>query len=110
MTKDYILYYDPIRAEGSDKDIQKHGFNTHAQMIDFIDEKTYMRRNQCVWVVSKDDLEDVFVSKNALSIQDFLEKKSLWKTKGVFHLFECESLHEAYDLAKNITETYHENK
>lgn len=110
MKKDYTLYYDPIRAEESNKDIQKHEFNTHTQMIDFIDEKTYMRRNQCFWVVSKDDLEDVFVSKNVSSIQDFLEKKSLWKCQGVFHLFECESLHEAYDLAKNITETYHENK
>ena len=110
MTKNYTLYYDPIRAEESNEDIVKYEFNTHAQMIDFIDEKTYMRRSQCVWVLSKDDVEDVFVSKNALSIQDFLEKKSLWKTKGVFHLFECESLHEAYDLAINITETYHENK
>ena len=110
MTKDYTLYYDPIRAEENEENIQKYEFNTHAQMIDFIDEKTYMRRNQCVWVLSNDDIEDVFVSKNALSIQDFLEKKSLWKTKGVFHFFECKSLHEAYDLAKNITETYHENK
>ena len=110
MKKDYTLYYDPIRVRESGKDIQKHEFNTHAQMIDFIDEKTYMRRNQCVWVVSKDDLEDVFVSKSALSIQDFLEKKNCWKTKGVFHLFECESLYEAYDLAKNIIETYYENK
>lgn len=110
MSKNYTLYYDPIRAEGNKGDIQKYEFGTHAQMIDFIDEKTYMRRNQCVWVVSKDDLEDVFVSKSALSIQDFLEKKECWKTKGVFHLFECESLHEAYDLAKNIIETYYENK
>lgn len=110
MKKNYTLHYDPIRAEKNSEDIQKYEFNTHAQMIDFIDEKTYMRRNQCVWVLSKDDLEDVFVSKNALSIQDFLERKSLWGTKGVFHLFECESLHEAYDLAMNITETYYENK
>jgi len=110
MTKNYILHYDPIRAEKNSEDIQKHEFNTHAQMIDFIDEKTYMRKNQCFYVVSKDDLEDVFVSKNALSIQDFLEKKNCWKCKGVFHLFECESLHEAYDLAINITETYYEDK
>ena len=110
MTKNYTLHYDPIRVKGNEENIQKYEFNTHAQLIDFIDEKTYMRRNQCFWVLSKDNLEDVFVSKNALSIQDFLEKKSLWKTKGVFHLFECESLHEAYDLAINITETYYENK
>ena len=110
MSKNYTLHYDPIRAEGNKGDIQKYEFDTHAQMIDFIDEKTYMRRNQCVWVVSKDDLEDVFVSKSALSIQDFLEKKECWKTKGVFHLFECEDLDKAYDLAKNIIETYYENK
>jgi len=110
MKKNYILYYDHIRTEKNSEDIQKYEFSSHAQMIDFIDEKTYMRRNQYVWVLSKDDLEDVFVSKNALSIQDFLEKKNCWETKGVFHLFECQDLDEAYDLAKNITETYYENK
>lgn len=110
MKKNYTLHYDPIRTDKNSEDIQKHEFNTHAQMIDFIDERTYMRGNQCVWVVSKDDLEDVFVSKSALSIQDFLEKKNCWRTKGVFHLFECEDLHEAYDLAINIIETYYENK
>lgn len=104
MTKDYILYYDPIRAEESNKDIQKYGFNTHAQMIDFMDNKI-MKRNGYVWVLSKDELEDVFVSRSILSIQDFLKTKHMWQTKGNYHLFECEDLDYAYSLAMDITKT-----
>ena len=102
MKLDYTLYYDTVN---SGKDIERHEFDSHDQMIDFIDKKTYMRRNKCFWVVSKDELEDVFVSKSALSIQDFLEEKYLWKTKGVFHLFECEDLDYAYSLAADIAKT-----
>ncbi len=105
MKKDYTLYYDTVN---SGKDIERHEFNTHAQMLDFIDEKTLNRKGG-VWLLSKDELEDVFVSRSLLSIQDFLNTKHLWQTKGNYHLFECEDLDYAYDLAINITETYHEN-
>ena len=101
MKKDYTLYYDTVN---SGKDIERHEFDSHDQMIDFIDEKTLNKKGG-VWLLSKDELEDVFVSKSALSIQDFLEEKYLWKTKGVFHLFECEDLDYAYSLAADIAKT-----
>ena len=101
MKKDYTLYYDTVN---SGKDIERHEFDSHDQMIDFIDKKTPNRKGG-VWLLSKDELEDVFVSRSLLSIQDFLEEKYLWKTKGVFHLFECEDLDYAYSLAADIAKT-----
>ena len=37
-----------------------------------------MKRNGYVWVLSKDELEDVFISRSLLSIQDFLNKNKIF--------------------------------
>ena len=104
MKKDYTLYYGTTTIEYNIEDISKYQFDNHAQMIDFMDNEI-MKRNGYVWVLSKDELEDVFISRSILSIQDFLKTKQLWQTKGDYHLFECEDLDEAYSLAADIAKT-----
>ena len=102
MKKDYTLYYDTVN---SGKDIERHEFDSHAQMIDFIVPIIYDDNKDCVFLLSKDDLEDVFVSKGKVSVVDFWHTRHSWQTSGNHYLFECETYDEAYSLATDISNT-----
>lgn len=100
MKAAYKLNYAKIRTQI----ITAHEFSKHYQMIDFIDEICYNRKDKVVWLVSKDDLTDVFISESYLSIQDFLSRKSLFQSTGDYFLQEYDSFEEAYKVAHMMTE------
>lgn len=80
-------------------------FKKHSQMVDFIDKKCINRNGKVVWLLAKKEFSDVFVSENHISIQDFLTKKSVWKTVGDYFLQEYLSFADAYTVALRISET-----
>ena len=100
--KPYKLHYAAIDLEG---DIPCFEFKKHAQMIDFIDQKCIGRSGECVWLISKLNTTDIFISKSSLSIQDFMQKKHLWIIPDHYFLQEYASFEEAYHAAILINET-----
>jgi hypothetical protein len=74
-------------------------------MIDFIDEKCIRKTGKCVWLISKLDTTDIFISDSSLSIQDFMQRKYLWNIPGHYFLQEYASFEEAYHAAILINET-----
>ena len=100
----FKLYYAELDLQG---DIPCFEFKTHAQMIDFIDEKCINRSSQLVWLLGREDSSDIFISENHLSIQDFLKNKYLWNIRGEYFLQEYPSYEEAYGVALSMLETYH---
>lgn len=99
----YTLSYSKITSKSV---INKIDIKKHSQLIDFIDEMTIGRKGQCIWVIAKDGLSDVFVSDSALNIQFFIEKMPLFRTVGNYYLFECESFEDAYKLATDMNEQH----
>jgi hypothetical protein len=99
----FKLHYASLDLGNSD--IPCFEFKSHAQMVDFIDEKCINRNGKVVWLIAKDDFTDVFISERHLSIQDFLEKKHIWQIRGNFFLQEYLSFQDAYRAALLICET-----
>lgn len=100
----FKLYYAELNSQG---DIPCFEFRTHAQLIDFIDEKCINRSSQLVWLLAREDSSDIFISESHLSIQDFLKNKYLWNIRGEYFLQEYPSYEEAYGVALSMLETYH---
>jgi hypothetical protein len=73
--------------------------------IDFIDQKCIGRSGECVWLISKLNTTDIFISESSLSIQDFMLRKYLWDIAGDYFLQEYASFEDAYHAAILINET-----
>ena len=97
----FKLHYASLDLQG---DIPCFEFKKHSDMIDFIDEKCINRNGQVVWLLAKEGFTDVFVSESHLSIQDFLNKKSVWQTTGNYFLQEYPSFQDAYKVALDMAE------
>jgi len=98
----FKLNYASLDLQG---DIPCFEFKTHAQMIDFIDEKCINRSSQLVWLLAREGSQDIFISENHLSVQDFLENKYLWNIRGEYFLQEYSSYEEAQKVALSMYET-----
>jgi len=98
--KGYKLHYADINEWS---DIPCFEFDRFSQMINFIDEKCGGRKD-LVWLVTKGDTIESFISDSQLSIQDFLSNKSTWKTTGHFYLQEYSSFEDAHKVAFDMTE------
>ena len=100
----FKLHYAELNLQG---DIPCFEFRTHAQLIDFIDEKCINRSSQLVWLLAREDSSDIFISENHLSIQDFLKNKYLWDFRGEYFLQEYSSYEEANKVALSMYENKH---
>ena len=65
-------------------------FQSHWQMIDWIDEKCVNRNGTVTWMTGREDTTDYFISQSHISIQDYLQNKSLHQVRGNYFLFEYE--------------------
>ena len=100
----YRLHYASIEQGETDDDIPVFKFNTNRRMIDFIDEKCIGKSSSIVWLLAKENSNDIFISEKHLSIQDFLLKKYTWNTVGDYFLQEYKSYEEAYSVALSMVE------
>lgn len=98
----YKLHYAPIDL--GENDIPCYDFNSHKKMIDFIDKVCYGRGGDKVWLIAKDDLQDIFISESYITIQSFLHNMVGWKTIGSYYLQEYSSYEEAYKVALSMKE------
>ena len=97
----FKLHYASLDFKG---DIPCFNFKKHSDMIDFIDEKCIGRSNQLVWLLAKNNSNDVFISDNHLSIQDYSTKKYLWNFPDEYFLQEYPSFEDAYKVALHMAE------
>jgi hypothetical protein len=99
----YKLHYAPIKLDG---DIPCYEFKNYRSMIDFIDKKTYGRNRSVVWILAKNDFEDVIVTQNAYFLQEVIGTLPLWQTIGDYFLQEYDSFESAYKVALDMMEPY----
>ena len=97
----FNLHYASLHNDG---DIPCFKFQTHSNMLDFIDEICIGKNGEKVWLIGKDNYTDIFISESHLSIQNFLEKKYTWQTTGDYFLQEYSSFKEAYKVALYMCE------
>lgn len=100
--KKFNLHYANIKAVG---DIPCIKFNKHKDMVAFIDQSCMDRKGECVWLITKDGLYDVFISESYLSIEEFLLNMPCWQTVGDYFLQEYPSFEDAHSVALDILET-----
>jgi hypothetical protein len=101
--ENFKLHYAKLDLES--KDIELLSFKKHNDLIDFIDENCINRSKQVVWLIAKDESNDIFISDSHLSIQDFLSKKYLWQIPDTYYLQEYSSFEDAYSVALSMLET-----
>ena len=97
----FNLHYANINAVG---DIPCIKFDKHAYMVDFIDQLCVNRKGERVWLISKDGLEDIFISESCLSIESFMQNMDNWQTVGEYFLQEYSSYEDAHSVALDILE------
>lgn len=103
-TKQQFIMYRLHYAKKDWINIPVFRFTTHAKMVDAIDAACINRKLECVWVLAKDSIDEVFVSSSYLMIQAFLQKMPCMQTQGDYYLQEYDSFEEAYKVALSMQE------
>lgn len=98
------LHYAKVDLDN--EDIPKFEFKSHFDLIQAVEFLCSDTDCNCVWLLSKENNSDIFISENHESIIDFLKNKSGWNEHADYFLQAYKTFNEAYEVALMIIESF----